>query len=305
MLQNNEIYLNGNNSTVQTAFAHETSKTFSYNGNDVLFDTRDDVMVNATQLAKIYGKRPNDYLSLPATNQLINAITRKYGISENQLVISKVGSSHNGGGTWMHRLIVVDFCQWLDIDLKLWCTEKLDELMRYGMTATQPTLEQMIDNPDLVIHLATQLKQEREERAKLEAQTEQQQATIKIQTEEIKQAAPKVNYYDNHLQSVNTLTSIQVAKQIGMDAEKLHRKMKEIGILYKQSGQWLLYSPFSTWGLHATRTQTYTRNDGSIGTSVYTVWTTKGLRFIHALNECGWNVKKAIKQIKGEFEPAA
>lgn len=305
MLQNNEIYLNGNNSTVQTAFAHETSKTFSYNGNDVLFDTRDDVMVNATQLAKIYGKRPNDYLSLPATNQLINAITRKYGISENQLVISKVGSSHNGGGTWMHRLIVVDFCQWLDIDLKLWCTEKLDELMRYGMTATQPTLEQMIDNPDLVIHLATQLKQEREERAKLEAQTEQQQATIKIQTEEIKQAAPKVNYYDNHLQSVNTLTSTQVAKQIGMDAEKLHRKMKEIGILYKQSGQWLLYSPFSTWGLHATRTQTYTRNDGSIGTSVYTVWATKGLRFIHALNECGWNVKKAIKQIKGEFEPAA
>lgn len=305
MLQNNEIYLNGNNSTVQTAFAHETSKTFSYNGNDVLFDTKDDVMVNATQLAKIYGKRPNDYLSLPATNQLINAITRKYGISENQLVISKVGSSHNGGGTWMHRLIVVDFCQWLDIDLKLWCTEKLDELMRYGMTATQPTLEQMIDNPDLVIHLATQLKQEREERAKLEAQTEQQQATIKIQTEEIKQAAPKINYYDNHLQSVNTLTSTQVAKQIGMDAEKLHRKMKEIGILYKQSGQWLLYSPFSTWGLHATRTQTYTRNDGSIGTSVYTVWTTKGLRFIHALNECGWNVKKAIKQIKGEFEPAA
>ncbi|MBA5650003.1 phage antirepressor KilAC domain-containing protein [Bacteroides fragilis] len=177
--------------------------------------------------------------------------------------------------------------------------------MRYGMTATQPTLEQMIDNPDLVIHLATQLKREREERAKLEAQTEQQQITIELQEKEIKQAAPKVSYYDNHLQSVNTLTSTQVAKQIGMDAEKLHRKMKEIGILYKQSGQWLLYSPFSTWGLHATRTQTYTRNDGSIGTSVYTVWTTKGLRFIHALNECGWNVKKAIKQIKGEFEPAA
>ena len=239
------------------------------------------------------------------TNQLINAITRKYGISENQLVISKVGSSHNGGGTWMHRLIVVDFCQWLDIDLKLWCTEKLDELMRYGMTATQPTLEQMIDNPDLVIHLATQLKQEREERAKLEAQTEQQQATIKIQTEEIKQAAPKVNYYDNHLQSVNTLTSTQVAKQIGMDAEKLHRKMKEIGILYKQSGQWLLYSPFSTWGIHATRTQTYTRSDGSTGTSVYTVWTTKGVRFIIALYENEWNVKKAIKQIKSEVNPAA
>lgn len=166
------------------------------------------------------------------------------------------------------------------------------------------------DTPEEIMARALTIAQatlsKREERLKqLEAQTEQQQATIKIQTEEIKKSAPKVSYYDNHLQSVNTLTSTQVAKQIGMDAEKLHRKMKEIGILYKQSGQWLLYSPFSTWGLHATRTQTYTRNDGSIGTSVYTVWTTKGLRFIHALNECGWNVKKAIKQIKGEFEPAA
>lgn len=153
--------------------------------------------------------------------------------------------------------------------------------------------------------LALMVLQSEEEKERLALEVQQKQITIELQEKEIKQAAPKVSYYDNHLQSVNTLTSTQVAKQIGMDAEKPHRKMKEIGILYKQSGQWLLYSPFSTWGLHATRTKTYTRNDGSIGTSVYTVWTTKGLRFIHALNECGWNVKKAIKQIKGEFEPAA
>ena len=148
------------------------------------------------------------------------------------------------------------------------------------------------DTPEEIMARALTIAQatlsKREERLKqLEAQTEQQQATIKIQTEEIKKSAPKVSYYDNHLQSVNTLTSTQVAKQIGMDAEKLHRKMKEIGILYKQSGQWLLYSPFSTWGLHATRTQTYTRNDGSIGTSVYTVWTTKGLRSIHIRSRHG------------------
>lgn len=174
----NENYSNSNSVAVLSTSAHETSKTFSYNGNDVLFDTKDDVMVNATQLAKIYGKRPNDYLSLPATNQLIKAITRKYGISENQLVTSKAGSSQNGGGTWMHRLIVVDFCQWLDIDLKLWCTEKLDELMRYGMTATQPTLEQMINNPDLVISLATQLKNEREEKARIEAESKRKDEVI-------------------------------------------------------------------------------------------------------------------------------
>lgn len=294
MRNSNEIYLNGNNSTAQIASAHETSKIFSYNGNDVFFDTKNDVMVNATHLARIYGKRPNDYLSLPATNQLINAITRKYGISENQLVISKVGSSQNGGGTWMHRLIVVDFCQWLDIDLKLWCTEKLDELMRYGMTATQPTIEQMINNPDLVISLATQLKNEREDKERLEQQNQ-------LQSEQLRLSAPKVNYYDSTLQSVNTLTSTQIAKEMGMEANKLNSKLKELGILYKQSGQWLLHAPYSNWGLHSTRTQTFTRSDGSTGTSIYTVYTQRGRRFIHALCDNSWDVKKAIKQIKGEI----
>lgn len=170
--------------------------------------------------------------------------------------------------------------------------------------------EALLKDDDYILMRSQQILQKRleasEEKIKqLEAQTEQQQATIEIQTEEIKKAAPKVSYYDNHLQSVNTQTSTQVAKQIGLDAEKLHKKLKEIGIIYRQSGQWILHAPYSTWELHSTRTQTYTRSDGSTGTSVYTVWTTKGVRFIIALYENDWNVKKAIKQIKGELNPAA
>ena len=166
------------------------------------------------------------------------------------------------------------------------------------------------DTPEEIMARALTIAQatlaKREERLKqLEAETEQQQATIELQDKEIKEAAPKVTYYNNHLQSVNTLTSTQIAKQIGMDAEKLHKKLKEAGIIYRQSGQWLLHSPYSTWGLHSTRTQTYTRSDGSIGTNVYTVWTERGRRFIIALYENEWNERRAIKQIKGEIDPAA
>lgn len=166
------------------------------------------------------------------------------------------------------------------------------------------------DTPEEIMARALTIVQatlaKREERLKqLEAETEQQQATIELQDKEIKEAAPKVNYYNNHLQSVNTLTSTQIAKQIGMDAEKLHKKLKEANVIYRQSGQWLLHSPYSTWGLHSTRTQTYTRSDGSIGTNVYTVWTERGRRFIIALYENEWNVRRAIKQIKGEIDPAA
>lgn len=230
MRQPNEIYLNGNNSTVQIASAHETSKTFSYNGNEVLFDIKDDVMVNATQLAKIYGKRPNDYLSLPATNQLISAITRKYGIAENQLVRTERGGM--APGTWMHRLIVVDFCQWLDIDLKLWCTEKLDELMRYGMAATQPTLEQMINNPDLVISLATQLKNEREEKARLEQekkQLEEKNAKLK----------PKADFAEAAFKAEGKVDIGQAAKilNLGFGRNTLFKKLKEVGVFFKDRNE--------------------------------------------------------------------
>lgn len=173
----------------------------------------------------------------------------------------------------------------------------------YIATTEEESPEEIMAKALLVAQATIKRKEERMKQ--LEAETEQQRETIELQDTEIKKAAPKVNYYDNHLQSVNTQTTTQVAKQIGMEAPKLNKKLKELGILYKQSCQWLLHSPYSSWGMHSTRTQTFTRSDGSTGTSVYTVWATKGVRFIIALYENDWDVKKAIKQIKGELEPAA
>lgn len=188
-----------------------------------------------------------------------------------------------------------------------WVTSEVLPAIRktggYIATKSDDTPEEIMARA-LTIAQATLAK--REERLKqLEAETEQQQVTIEIQTEEIKKAAPKVNYYDNHLQSVNALTATQIAKEIGMSAEKLNSKLKELGIQFKQSGQWLLKSPYDKWGMHETRTNIFTSERGNTHTNTYTVWTQKGRRFIIALYENDWDVKKAIKQIKGELNPAA
>ncbi|KAA4671624.1 hypothetical protein F3B42_14375 [Bacteroides ovatus] len=267
---------------------------FDYKGNQISFMNGKDVMVNATQLAKPYNKRPAEYLRLPDTLKLMNAITRKYGIVENQLVttskggnVSDMGKSHiveNQQGTWIHRLIAIDYCQWLDIDLKLWCTEKLDELARYGFTATQPTLEQMLDDPDLVISLATQLKQERNAKAMLQAENQLKDEQLCLQSQQLKLAAPKIQYVDNVLRSVNTYTATQLAKELGFTSgEALNKKLKEMRVQYKQSGQWLLYTDYSGKGYTKTKTESFTRNDGSIGTNTYTVWTEVGRAFLHSL----------------------
>lgn len=153
--------------------------------------------------------------------------------------------------------------------------------------------------------LALMVLQAEEEKERLLLENNHLSETVNLQTEELQKAAPKVNYYDTHLLSANTLTTTQVAKEIGMNAEKLNSKLKELGIQYKQSDQWLLKAPYDRWGMHDVRTNIFTSERGNTHTNTYTVWTQRGRRFIIALYENGWDVKKAIKQIKGELNPAA
>ena len=135
------------------------NQVFQYNGSPITFQIGKSTMVNATEMAKAFGKRPNDYLSLPTTNELIKAITRKSGNSENQIVTTKAGTPQFGGGTWMHEDLALDFAQWLSVDFKLWCNDRIKELMRYGMTATTQTIDSILADPDNAIRVLTELKQ--------------------------------------------------------------------------------------------------------------------------------------------------
>lgn len=152
------------------------------------------------------------------------------------------------------------------------------------------------DTPELIMARALQVAQQTIN--KHQQQLEMANEKIALQDTQLKAQAPKVDYYDQTLQSVNTLTTTQVAKSIGMETHTLTKKLKECGIIFKQSGMWMLHAPYSKWKLHATRTSSYTRSDGTTGTSQYTVWTERGRRFIVALNDNGFNASKAIKAIQ-------
>lgn len=233
-----------------------------------------DVMVNATQMAKPFGKRPAEYLRLPSTNELINAIVGKSHSDINQLVATVNGGSTPG--TWLHEDIALDFAQWLSVDFKLWCNDRIKELMRHGFTATPDTIEQLIANPDTLIQLATQLKAERLERQRIEEQNE-------LHKQQLQLSAPKVQYYNYVLMSESTYNTNQVAKELGMSAITLNKRLQELGVQYRQNGQWLLYHKYQDKGLTKTHTHTFTHSDGSQGTSMQTVWTERGRELIHSL----------------------
>lgn len=141
----------------------------------------------------------------------------------------------------------------------------------------------------------------REERIRqLETQTEQQAETINLQKKELTVAAPKAEYYDNTLASTTCITTTQVADDLHITARTLNAKLKELGIIYSQSGQWHLKMPYKGWNLAGTRTYNYQSSNGEISTSTTLVWNQRGKRFIIALYNNDFNVKRAIAEINGE-----
>lgn len=141
----------------------------------------------------------------------------------------------------------------------------------------------------------------REERIKqLETQTEQQAETINLQKKELTVAAPKAEYYDNTLASTTCITTTQVADDLHITARSLNAKLKDLGIIYSQSGQWHLKMPYKGWNLAGTRTYNYQSSNGEMSTSTTLVWNQRGKRFIIALYNNDFNVKRAIAELAGD-----
>lgn len=129
---------------------------------------------------------------------------------------------------------------------------------------------------------------------------EQKDAQIDAQDKQIKIAAPKAEYYDNTLASTTCITTTQVADDLHITARTLNAKLKELGIIYSQSGQWHLKMPYKGWNLAGTRTYNYQSSNGEISTNTTLVWNQRGKRFIIALYGNDFNVKQAIAEINGE-----
>ena len=147
------------------------------------------------------------------------------------------------------------------------------------------------DTPELIMARALQVAQMTIDKHK--RQLEQANERIALQDTQLKQQAPKVKYVDEVLRSVNTYTSTQMSKELGLkDADRLHRALKEKGVMFRQSGQWLLTAKYCGMDYTKPRTHQFTRSDGSTGTNTITVWTEKGRAFLHKV----FNIQK-IKEV--------
>ena len=89
--------------------------------------------------------------------------------------------------------------------------------------------------------------------------------------------------YGRSLQSKHGITTTSIAKELGMSAVTLNKRLHELGVQYRQSGQWYLYRKYQNKGFTTTRTVPIVRFDGKPDVRRETLWTMAGHRFIRDL----------------------
>ena len=156
---------------------------------------------------------------------------------------------------------------------KRWVTaEVLPAIRKHGVYA----VDEVLQNPDVLIQALTELKKEREEKEKLKE-------TVAVQNQQITEMTPKAGYYDVVLNCKDVISTTEIAKDYGGSAKKMNAYLHEKKIQFKQGKIWLLYQKYSEQGLTSTKTSVYNGSDGLSHSSIHTYWTQKGRLFIYEL----------------------
>ncbi|MBO7234086.1 MAG: phage antirepressor KilAC domain-containing protein [Paludibacteraceae bacterium] len=138
------------------------------------------------------------------------------------------------------------------------------------------------ESPEVIMARALQIAQETINRNKVLLQAKEEQ--IEAQEKEIKKLSPMADYTREVLQSTDTYTLTQVAKDLGFSSVyKLTSWLQNLKVIYKQSGVWMPTSKYAGRGIFATRTAKFFRSNGEIGTSMSTVVTEKGRAWLHTV----------------------
>ena len=253
------------------------NQVYNYNGNNITFQLGNgDVMVNLTDVAKAFPeKNLSQIINSLEIQEYIRRLTElKNYISADLLIVRKGGNNLSKQGTWAHQKVALRVVQKLSPDFAIWVDEKIEELLRNGVAT--------ISNEDEAIYNAMNILQKRLEASKQNIQI--LESKVELQEEKIKYLVPKAQYTDEVLQSTSTFTTTQIAKDLGMSAQALNQKLKDMKIQFFQSGQWFLTHRYQDKGYTDMRiTPYFDTKTGEPKTSQSMVWTEKGRQFITGL----------------------
>ncbi len=241
---------------------------FKYEDTDIAFRADDGTaMVNATQMARTFGKKPIKWLELPSTEEYLNSLSnvRKSDISS--LVQTKQGSPNNGGSTWMHEDVALEFARWLSPMFAIWCNDRIKELFKNGIAVANP---QTIAELRQVCDLQAQNFELQSKNYEL-IKSLHNNNIMKGRTQQILDAAiamlPKL------------ATTTDIASRYGMTAKQLNDRLEEAQIIHRTNGNIYLTEGYVNKGVAVDCPYC----DSGEDTKNYLRWTNVGQVFLFLL----------------------
>lgn len=155
-------------------------------------------------------------------------------------------------------------------EFRQWIRGVLKSIRKHGIYA----IDELLQNPDLLIEAATKLKEERKRNQLLEAEKN-------LLEQRVAEYEPKAQYVDTILNSSASLAISQIAADYGMTAYQLNKILYEEHIQHKINGQWILYKEHMSLGYTKSQTIHFNHSDGREDTRLHTQWTQKGRLLIH------------------------
>ena len=236
----------------------------------------DTILFNAKDVAKVLGiKNVNDNISKMSSKQNITLTNSDIGNSEFRKLNNRGENFLTESG--VYKLILKsrkpaaeEFSDWVT-------DEVLPSIRQTGAYMTPDTIEKMIANPDFSIKLLEELKAQQEVNAELEKENNMLVIKNQFLETDAEINKPKVTYHDMVLNSDELVSATIIAKDYGKSAVWLNNKLHKLGVIYKRSGQWVLYDKYAEEGYCHSKTNVV--GNGITMTHVY--WTQKGRLFIY------------------------
>ena len=183
---------------------------FVYRGHEITFQKEDgSVMVNATEMAKVFDKQPVHWINQVSSDNFIRTYAKLKNRSLADLVVIARGGDNPG--TWMHEDIALEFARWLSPEFAIWCNDRIKELIQRGYTKLDS-----ISRKDL----AKMLFESEEEKERLIEDVARLGVRTLEQEKALEAAAPKVLFADTVSASKNSILIRELAtilRQKGVD----------------------------------------------------------------------------------------
>lgn len=251
----------------------ESIQIFNYNNSPVSFSMDDSgVMINATTMAKPFGKRAKDFLKTAQTQEFLATLSEVLKIPSSNFVRVTHG---NDGGTWMHEDVAMEFARWLSPMFAIWCNNKIKELMTEGVTALhREHISQIAQQLAKIEGHRDTLLDVIEEKVLLEQHlndvVSQQQEQIETMTAELQKGKKQKLY-----------TVTEIASELGITARELNIALQEEAIQRFDGEKWVLIDCLQNKGYVRTRYFMQGQNSKRKPNYVpYMTWTEKGREFI-------------------------